>query len=162
MYRTALICVTALCLGAVAVVALIHQKQVQTVTQYVPLFAHQQQEAPAHKAIYFDPVTVDQLRTDLNGKVCQVGTVSHQFFAPELNYMSIVSSRSDERYLNAEVQICSDATVTQRKGLLGLRKSSTHENCCGCVRVYYERVGDQWVFRSVENIDLQKLLTPVR
>jgi hypothetical protein len=80
---------------------------------------------------------------------------------PELNYMSILTVQSsDSDNISVDVQVCADSTIVQRQGVMGLRKTFTHENVCGSLRVYYERKDSQWVYRMAENIDLQKMLTP--
>ncbi len=130
-------------------------------TTKVPYYIPQQQAfvSPVpSKSIFQDPPTVDQITKDLAGKTVTINGKSHQFAGPELNYMNILSSKDSDNGVVVDVQICADITIVEKAGILRTRYS--HENVCGSMRIYYEKKGDQWNFRMVENIDLQKMITP--
>ena len=122
---------------------------------------HTHQTTPQTQAIFLEPPTVDQIKQDLSGKTVIIGGKNHKFSGPELNYMNILTTnQTQEGGLVVDVQICADSTIVNRRGLLGIRKTYTHENVCGSVRVYYERRNGAWSYRMAENIDLQKTLVP--
>ena len=104
-----------------------------------------------------EPPTVDQIRSDLSGKTIDINGKTHQFAGPELNYMSILTVNPKEGGLVIDVQIRSDAVTVNKKGLF--RRTFTHENVYGSLRVYYEKKQGVWTYRMAENIDLQKTTT---
>jgi hypothetical protein len=147
-----------LVLGTVAFLSLTAKnKDVKTVP--VPYYVHSHQ-ASQPKALWQEPPAVDQIKKDLDGKAVQIAGSSHTFAAPEVNYVSILNVNGDDKTLVVDVQINSDVTLVQKAGALGLRKNYTHENVSGSVRIYYDRQGDVWVYRMVENIDTTKKLIP--
>lgn len=153
MNRVVMVCLIA-ALGAFGVMfALKHSAK----TVPVPYYVHSN---PTPRAIYQEPPSVDQIKKDLNGKVIQIGASSHVFSAAELNYINVLNINSDDKVMMVDVQVNSDATLVQKTGTLGIRRNYTHENLCGSVRLHYDRVSNTWVYKSAENIDLQKKLVP--
>lgn len=157
MNRVVLVCL-AVALGAFGLMIALKQKNQRTVP--VPYYVQSNNQQGTPRAIYQEPPTVDQIRKDLNGKVVQIGAYSHVFSAAELNYMNILNVNNDDHTMVVDVQVNSDATLVQKTGAFGLRRNYTHENLSGSVRLYYDRAGNTWVYKTAENIDLQKKLVP--
>ena len=121
------------------------------------IYSHQ---ATQPKALWQEPPTIDHIKKDLDGKSVQIAGSSHVFSTAEVNYVSVLNVNGDDKATAVDVQINSDVTLIQKYGVLGLRQNRTHENVSGVVRINYERQGDVWVFKSIENIDATKKLIP--
>jgi len=133
----------------------------KTLPYYVRQHAAHASPLTSPQSIFLEPPTVDQIKQDLSGKTITIAGQNHQFAGPELNYMNILTTNpAANDGLEVDVQICADATIVNKKGILGVRKTYTHENVCGSLRVYYERKDGKWTYRMAENIDLQKMLHP--
>lgn len=159
MNRMVLVCV-AVALGAFGVLLAVKGGSSHK-TVPVPYYVHAAPAAPSPSLpLYREPPSVDQIKRDLNGKVIHIGDTSHVFAANELNYLSVLNVNNDDNSMVVDVQVNSDATLVQKSGALGLRRTYTHENLSGSVRLYYERAGNTWTYKTAENIDLQKKLVP--
>lgn len=128
-------------------------------TKIIPYYI---QTAPAAttippSTIYLEIPSIEQLKKDLSGKTVVINDRNHQFVGPELSELTVISSHNTQNGLSLDVKICADATIVER---ISRRYHYTRENVCGSLRVYYDKKDNQWTYRMVENLDLQKVLVP--
>lgn len=110
------------------------------------------------KTIFLDPPMEDAIKKDLGGKSVVISDVSHEFLGSEINSLKIletIPSVKDE--VLVEVEICADLTIVDRRIL---PHAFSHERVSGRMKIHYDRKEDHWNVKFLENVDLQKTVTP--
>lgn len=144
--------------GAVGFLSLTNKPD--KISKTVPVYYMHSHNSSQPKALWQEPPTINQIKKDLNGKSIQISGVAHTFQTSELNYVSVANINGDDVSTVIDVQINSDVTLIQKYGVFGMRQNQNHQNVSGTIRINYERIGDVWVFKSIENIDARKKIFP--
>lgn len=111
------------------------------------------------KTIFLEPPTVDVIKNDLGGKMVAISGFNHQFYGSEFSSLEIIEAiptTGDGVLVN--VKLCADTTIVDRRRPPYL--IYYHERVAGYVKIKYAKIGDNWSFKSFENTDLQRTLTP--